>query len=124
MKICFSDIRDVFLSIKRKSYDRKYANEIANAYIYEENQNIFFKDDMYDNYGFIFQFLSSEQFFISDNEFRNLIDSISYISEDKMEPKEIKKILYKKQIDELKRKYKNKVISKDIYNAQITKYLN
>jgi len=120
----FNNIHDVFESIKSNSFNREYAWEIANAYIFEENKSIEFNEKLFDGFGFLFDFLLSEQFEISDEEFKTLVGKILNIDNELINPIEIKKVLYEKQLNELKIKFEKNYISKEIYKNQISKYLD
>ncbi len=120
----FNNIHDIFESIKSNSFNREYAWEIANAYIFEENKSIEFNEKLFDGFGFLFDFLLSEQFEISDEDFKTLIGKILNIDNELINPIEIKKVLYEKQLNELKIKFEKNYISKEIYKNQISKYLD
>lgn len=124
MKTYFNNLQDVFKSIKNSSFNREYAWEIASAYIYEENQDIEFDEKLLDGYGFLFHFLLTDQFEIPDEDFKCLIDKLLNIENLTTKPKEIKKVLYEKQIIELESKYDKNLISENIYKQQIEKYLS
>ena len=120
----FDNLHEIFKSIKNSSYNREYAWEIASAYIYEENQNIGFNEKLFDGFGFLFHFFLKEQFEVSDDYFKLLIDNLLKLGDDVIEVVEVKKVLYEKQLVELKSKYDKKIISKNIYEEQIEKYFN
>lgn len=120
----FNSIHDIFESIKSNSFNREYAWEIANAYIFEENKNIEFDEKLFDGFGFLFDFLLTEQFEISDEEFKNLAVKILNINNEVINPIDIKKVLYEKQLKELRIKFEKNYISKEIYKNQISKYLD
>ena len=119
----FNNLQDIFKSIKNSSFNREYAWEIANAYIYEENQDIDFDEKLFDGFGFLFHFFLTEQFEISDDEFKDLIVKLLDVNDTTIKPREIKKVLYEKQLTELKEKYDKKLISESIYKEQIEKHL-
>ena len=120
----FNNIQDVFESIKSHSFNREYAWEIANAFIFEENKNIEFDNKLYDGFGFLFHFLLIDQFEISDDEFKVLTNKILDMNIKTINPSDIKKVLYEKQLKQLKIKLEENYISKEIYKNQISKYLD
>lgn len=124
MSIYFISIQDVFKYIRDNSFNREYAREIANAYIFEENDKIEFDGKLFDGYGFLFQFLLIEQNDLSDKYFKKVIKKISSLNFLDTNFIEIKKILYEKQLNELKSKYDKKFISEETYKNQVDKYLD
>lgn len=119
----FNNLNDVFKSIKNNSFNREYAWEIANAYIFEENKNIEFDEKLFDGFGFLFHFLLTEQFEISDIEFKIIIEKLLDIDILQLDFRKIKNVLYQKKLDELKVKFDKKFISDEVYKNQVSKYL-
>ena len=124
MRTYFDNLQEILQSIKNNSFNREYSCEIASAYIYDENQDIKFNEKSLDSYGFLFHFLLTEQFEISDNDFKYFVNKILDIKSIAIKPEEIKKVLYEKQLIELKLKFDKKIISENIYKQQIEKYLS
>jgi hypothetical protein len=123
MKTHFNNIQEIFYSIKNNSFNRNYAWEIADAYIYEENQNISFDEKLFEGFGFLFQFFLIEQFDIPDVDFKNIIEKTLLFQSNNLTPLEIKKILYENQLNQLLDKLNNKMISEEVYKNQVSKYL-
>jgi hypothetical protein len=124
MKTHFNDLQEVLKSIKNNSFNREYAWEIANAYVYEENQDIEFDEITFDGFGFLFHFFLIEQNDLSDENFKEVIEKILSLSSENTNPIEIKKILYEKQLNELEIKFDKKYISDEVYKNQVSKYLD
>lgn len=120
----FNNLHDVFKSIKNNSFNRECAWEIANAYIFEENKNIEFDEKLFDGFGFLFHFLLTEQFEISDIEFKIIIEKLLDIDILQLDFRKIKNVLYQKKLDELKVKFDKKYISDEVYKNQVSKYLD
>ncbi|RXR35419.1 hypothetical protein EQG68_00560 [Flavobacterium piscinae] len=123
MKIFFKNIREVFSKIKDNLYSKEFAWLIATAFVYEEDNDISFEDSLFDKYGFLFHFFIVDLNYISDSDFKNIIEKVLELSYENINPIEIKKILYHKQLDNLKIKLDKKDITKKIYESQVRKYL-
>jgi hypothetical protein len=123
MKTHFKYLQEVLKSIKNNSFNREYVWEIANAYVYEENQDIEFDEKTFNDFGFLFQFFLIEQNDLSDENFKEVIEKILSLSSEDTNPIEIKKILYEKQLNELEIKFDKKYISNEVYKNQVSKYL-
>ncbi|MBC8883862.1 hypothetical protein H9X57_12450 [Flavobacterium piscinae] len=91
--------------------------------MYEEDNDISFEDSLFDKYGFLFHFFIVDLNYISDSDFKNIIEKVLELSYENINPIEIKKILYHKQLDNLKIKLDKKDITKKIYESQVRKYL-
>lgn len=122
MKYNFNNITEVFKAILENSFDREFAWKIAAAFVYEEDHEISFNESAFDGLGFIFQFFLVEQREIDDNEFRELVEKWHSLSNP--DTINLRAVLYSKELQELKQKLEDEIISVQMYESQKAKYLN
>lgn len=124
MKYQFLNIQEVLNEIKNNFFNKQFAWELASSFIYEENKDIVFDVNNFNEFGFLFHFFLIEQSDLSDESFKELIEKVLSLKTESITAIDIKKILYEKQLNELEVKYKKKKISHEIYVNQVSKYLD
>ncbi|MBB1139565.1 hypothetical protein ACPDHL_09485 [Myroides sp. C15-4] len=124
----FNNIKEVLFSIKNKNFDRNFASLIGLSYSIDEGEiggySFEFDEDKLNKYSFLFNFFDVDQIGLSDEEFKKIVETILLFTSEDIKPTEIKKILYEKQLKELECKFNKKIISKEVYNSQVNKYID
>ena len=118
MKTYFNTLKDIFAIIVEKGFDKEYTSKIATAYIFEEDEEIEFNDTLFDGFGFLFDFLINLPSEMSNEEFKNLILKLASITSSSPTPVDIKRVLYEKELQEIKSKLDKSLISENIYLEQ------
>lgn len=121
-KYIFNSLQDVLVAIEKSGYNRNFASIVGFEYAFEEDRNFKFNEGL-NKYSFFFYFLDAEQDKLTDDEFRKVILELIKL-EDKDDMKEIKRVIYHKQIKIIEDKFDKRIITKDVYKRLINKYLN
>ncbi|MGV7106867.1 hypothetical protein [Flavobacterium sp. U410] len=74
-------------------------------------------------YYFLFYYFDIEVLKLSNEDFKILIDDILLLTLEKMTPLGVKRMLYRKELYKLQKKYENGVISEQKYSKQVEKNL-
>lgn len=124
----FNTIEDILYSIKNKNFDRNFTSIIGSSYIVDESVigdfNFKFNEAELSKYSFLFYYFDVEQIGVSDKDFKETIEKILSLGSENINPIEIKKIIYEKELKKLKIKFDKKIISNKIYLEQVKKYIN
>ncbi len=121
-KYNFSNLQEVVSEINNRNFDRNFTSILGESFFSEENKDFHFDYNNFKALNFLFHFFNVEQYDLSENEFKQVILNLLKL-DDENNIIRIKEIIYQKQLDMLKDKFKKALITKEKYYDLRSKYL-